>query len=221
MSGLSAMQTRGRTAALAAWLIITAQGARAENPKCDGTAFYPEDKSTVQIYIDATVAGDRIVPAALDVLPFANAKTITPLGQSREMQPKDLAGLDIGYRYDGHTMVARTIKTSAYYPSRRRDVPTLALTIGKLELVGVSRRDPTEPKLNDAYAQFDLVALPGLYHPGETALLRVIDATGGELARITFPIPGKDAFDAGLRAALANLRLHCEAVADNPDGLPF
>ncbi len=56
------------------------------------------------------------MPAALDVLPFANAKTITPLGQSREMQPKDLAGLDIGYRYDGHTMVARTIKTSAYYP---------------------------------------------------------------------------------------------------------
>ena len=187
-------------------------------PKCDGTAFFPPDNSTIQISIHATVAGQRIVPAGLTVRSFAENEMATPLGLSHDMKVKDLAGLETDYAYDGHLPSATGLKISVYYPYQRRDVPTLELVIGHADLAAVSRRDATRPKGSDVYARFDLPAEPGLFHPGETARLRVIDpVSGSDLARATFPLPALPAFASGLQATLLDLRAHCEDAVNNPD----
>lgn len=46
-------------------------------------------------------------------------------------------------------------------------------------------------------------------------------AGGGDLARVTYPLPDGDVTEGGLRAAFADLRLQCEMAGSNPDGLPF
>lgn len=178
----------------------------------------------MEVFVSATVADGQVTTHRLSSSADVATRDVTPLGLQRDITRESPVDFEVDYDFpssDADPQPAR-LKLSAFSPSQRSDPPLLRVTIGDNSWSVQSQRNPTiGPKDSDVYATVPLAgAAQGLYRPGETAFLTVIDpASAQPLVHASFPLPRPKEFRAALKLALADLKAHCEAAGDT--GGPF